>query len=67
MNTCRSNAAGRIRKLEEFPGAPLFQRLHRGIAPTANGDRLYRYAKNAIASADSVVRAMRDDRAAPDS
>lgn len=65
MNTCQSNVSARIRKLEAYLGGTLlFHRLHRSIAPTAKGERLYRHAKRAIASADEVVSAMREDLAA---
>ena len=61
LNTTQSNVSARMRKLEAFLGAPLFERLHRGIAPTAKGEKLYRYAKEVIASADRAVEAVRDD------
>lgn len=60
LNTTQSSVSARIRKLEEFLGAPLFQRLHRCIAPTAKGEKLYRYAKDVISRADRAVEAIRD-------
>lgn len=64
MNTSQSNVSARIKKLEAILGGPLFYRQHRSIAPTAKGERLYSHAKRAIASADDVVSAMREERAA---
>jgi DNA-binding transcriptional LysR family regulator len=65
LNTTQSNVSARIRKLELFLGTPLFLRLHRSIAPTAKGEKLYRYAKDVIARADRVVEAIRgNDEAA---
>ena len=61
LNTTQSNVSARIRKLETFLGTPLFERLHRRIVPTVKGEKLYRYAKEAIASADRAIEVMRND------
>ena len=64
LNTTQSNVSARIRKLEQEFEGPLFQRLHRGIAPTAKGVLAYRYAKEVIERADTVAEAIRIDDAA---
>ena len=37
-----------IHRLEEFVGAPLFVRLHRGVASTEKGELLYQHAKRVL-------------------
>lgn len=48
LDTVQSNVSSRIKKLEEFFSATLFERRARGIVPTAKGEHLYRYAKNVL-------------------
>ena len=64
LHATQSSVSGRIRKLEEELGGPLFQRLHRSIAPTPKGETAYRYAKGVIAKADIAVKAIRGEKAA---
>ena len=64
LNTTQSAVSARIKKLEEFVGAPLFYRLHRSIVPTAKGEKVYRHAKAVLAQADEAVKAILDDEAA---
>lgn len=61
QNTTQSAVSARIRRLEVFLGTPLFVRLHRSIAPTAKGERLYRYAKDVIERADRIAIAIQND------
>ena len=64
LGTVQSNVSVRIRSLEDFLGVELFQRRYRGIIPTDNGEKLYRYAKQVIETLDDVERAFRLPRAA---
>lgn len=64
LGTTQSNVSARIAKLEQEIGGPLFRRLHRAIAPTPKGDRLYRIATQMLAQADQADAAMKDDQAA---
>lgn len=56
LGTVQSNVSARIRNLEVFIGAPLFERRYRSIVPTEKGDRLYGHAKNLIATIDHTAR-----------
>jgi DNA-binding transcriptional LysR family regulator len=56
LGTVQSNVSTRIRCLEESLGAPLFERHYRGVVPTANGDKLYVYAKQVIETIDLTER-----------
>lgn len=60
LNTVQSNVSTRIRKLEEDIGAPLFERLHRSIRPTAKGDILYGYATRVFAEMSELEAAVRE-------
>jgi DNA-binding transcriptional LysR family regulator len=64
LGTVQSNVSLRIRNLEVFLGVPLFVRLHRSVAPTTQGDLLYRHAKRVIATLDETERAIRPTRVA---
>lgn len=59
LDTVQSNVSTRIRKLEQMVGAPLFERLHRSIRPTARGEILYRYATRVLAEVSELEAAMR--------
>jgi len=56
LHTVQSAVSARIRKLEALLGASLFQRMHRAIEPTENGERLYRHAKRVLAEVDDLPR-----------
>jgi LysR family transcriptional regulator, cell division regulator len=62
LNTVQSNVSARIRRLEDEIGAPLFERLHRSIRPTAKGEIMYRYATRVLAEVSELEAAMRVDR-----
>lgn len=64
LGTTQSTVSMRIHKLEQEVGGPLFQRLHRAIAPTRKGDKLYRHARRVLAQLDEADAAMKDDEAA---
>lgn len=64
LHTVQSAVSTRIRKLESTVGAPLFQRMHRGIAATSKGDLLYKHAKRVLEYLEEFEKAVRDDRAA---
>ena len=59
LGTVQSNVSARIRNLERFVGAPLFERRYRSIVPTEKGDRLYDHAKSLIATIDHTARLIR--------
>jgi len=60
LNTVQSNVSTRIRKLEDEIGAPLFERLHRSIRPTAKGEIMYRYATRVLAEVSQLEAAVRE-------
>lgn len=62
LGTVQSNISARVRRLENEIGAPLFERLHRGIRPTAKGEIMYRYAMRVLTDVSELEAAMRDDR-----
>ncbi len=64
LNTVQSNVSARIRRLEMQIGAPLFERLHRSIRPTAKGDTLYRYAKPVLENVSALEVAIKGKNAA---
>ncbi len=64
LHTVQSNVSARIRKLEDEIGAPLFERLHRSIRPTAKGDLMYKYATRVLAEVSELEAAMRDRQVA---
>jgi DNA-binding transcriptional LysR family regulator len=59
LNTVQSNVSARIRKLEDNAGVALFERLHRAIRPTPQGEIMYRYAKKVLADVSSLEDAVR--------
>lgn len=59
LGTVQSNVSARIRGLEKFLGAPLFERRYRGIVPTERGDRLYGHAKQVIAALDHTEQTIK--------
>ena len=44
LKVAQSNVSMRVLRLERLIGAPVFERRHRAIAPTARGELLYRHA-----------------------
>ena len=62
LNTVQSNVSARIRKLEDEIGAPLFERLHRSIRPTAKGDIMFGYATRVLAEMSELEAAMQRGR-----
>lgn len=59
LNTVQSNVSARIRRLERAIGAPLFERRHRGIEPTARGELLYRHAMRVLGELGELETAMK--------
>jgi DNA-binding transcriptional LysR family regulator len=59
LGTVQSNVSTRIRSLEGFLQVPLFERRYRQVVPTEQGERLYGYAKQVIASLDHTEREIR--------
>lgn len=64
LNTVQSNVSVRIKRLEHLIGAPLFERKHRAIAPTAKADVLYRHAGRIFAAVNELEIALRSKRVA---
>jgi DNA-binding transcriptional LysR family regulator len=59
LDMVQSLVSARIQRLEEFIGAPLFLRSHRGAMPTRRGELLYQHAKrilHEVAELESAVR-----------
>jgi len=59
LDTVQSLVSTRIQRLEQFVGAPLFVRLHRGVVSTEKGELLYQHAKRVlrdVAELESVFR-----------
>lgn len=60
LGTVQSNVSWRIRSLEAFLGAPLFERSYkRRITPTAAGEKLYEQAKKVLATIDFTEQLVR--------
>jgi DNA-binding transcriptional LysR family regulator len=64
LHTVQSSISTRILKLEREIGAPLFERLHRSIAPTAKGELLYRHALRVLAEIGELETAIKGKTAA---
>ena len=67
LDTVQSLISARIHRLEQFIGAPLFVRVHRGVLPTRKGEQLYQHAKRVVsdvAELESAVK-LRDAIALP--
>ncbi|MGV8919277.1 MAG: LysR family transcriptional regulator, partial [Pseudomonas sp.] len=58
LNTVQSNVTGRIRRLEEELGAPLFYRDSKGVSLTSAGERLLPYALHAAQILTDAKRAV---------
>jgi LysR family transcriptional regulator, benzoate and cis,cis-muconate-responsive activator of ben and cat genes len=59
LGTVQSNVSTRIRCLESSLGVRLFERRYRLVIPTENGEKLYGYAKQVIATIDTTVRELK--------
>ena len=59
LDTVQSLVSVRIQRLEQFVGAPLFRRLHRGVVPTPKGELLYHYAKLVLRDVSELESAVR--------
>ena len=57
LDTVQSLVSTRIHRLEEFIGAPLFVRLHRGVMPTTKGEVLFQYAQRVLLEVQAMERA----------
>jgi len=64
LDSVQSQVSMRMSRLEKSVGAPLFERLHRGIKATAKGDLLYRHAKRVLSEVGDLETAMRGRDAA---
>jgi DNA-binding transcriptional LysR family regulator len=64
LDTVQSQVSMRMSRLEKSIGAPLFERLHRGIKATAKGDLLYRHAKRVLGEVGELETALKDRDAA---
>lgn len=64
LDTVQSQVSMRMRRLEKSIGAPLFERLHRGIKSTAKGELLYRHAKLVFREMGELESALKDRDAA---
>jgi len=64
LDTVQSQVSMRISRLEKAVGAPLFDRLHRGIKPTAKGEVLHRHAKRVFSELGELESALKGRDAA---
>jgi LysR family nitrogen assimilation transcriptional regulator len=64
LDTVQSLVSTRIQRLEQFIGAPLFVRLHRGVASTEKGELLYQHAKRVLRELAELESALRERDAA---
>ena len=64
LDTVKSLVSTRIQRLEQFIGAPLFVRLHRGVVSTDKGELLYHHAKRVLQDVAQLESAFRERDAA---
>jgi DNA-binding transcriptional LysR family regulator len=64
LDTVQSLVSTRIQRLEQFVGAPLFVRLHRGVVSTEKGELLYEHAKRVLHDVAELESAFRQHDAA---
>jgi DNA-binding transcriptional LysR family regulator len=64
LNTVQSNVSTRVRRLERLIGAPLFERVHRTVTPTARGERLYRHARRVLDQVGELETIFRIEKSA---
>jgi DNA-binding transcriptional LysR family regulator len=50
----QSNVSMRVLRLERLIGAPVFERRHRAISPTARGELLYRHALRVLSEVEDL-------------
>ena len=62
LGTVQSNVSARIRNLEGALGVPLFERRYRRVAPTVDGDQLYRHAKKVLTTLSAAERAVKREK-----
>lgn len=62
LNMTQSAVSYQIKLLEEFAGAPLFQRLARGVALTAKGETVAPVIRRALADLGETFRSIREDQ-----
>jgi LysR family nitrogen assimilation transcriptional regulator len=63
LKVAQSNVSMRVLRLERLVGAPVFERRHRSIAPTARGDLLYRHALRVLGEVEELESTLRDREA----
>ncbi len=63
LTTAQSNVSVRVLRLEQLIGAPLFERRHRSILPTAKGELLYRHAKRVFTEIEELEATFKAQRA----
>lgn len=59
LDTVQSLISSRIHRLEQFVGAPLFLRFHRGVQPTGKGELLYRHARRVVREIEDMECAVK--------
>jgi general secretion pathway protein G len=62
LGTVQSNVSARIRNLEGSLGVSLFERRYRRVAPTVDGDQLYRHAKKVLNTLSEAERAVKREK-----
>jgi DNA-binding transcriptional LysR family regulator len=62
LDTVQSLVSTRIQRLEQFLGAPLFVRLHRGVVSTDKGELLYPHAKRVLRDVAELESALKEQR-----
>ena len=62
LGTVQSNVSARIRNLEGALGVSLFERRYRRVAPTVDGDQLYRHAKKVLTTLSEAERAVKREK-----
>lgn len=64
LRVAQSSVSWRIRNLEREIDGSLFERLQRGVRPTAKAEVLYRHAQKTLASLEETERAVRETKGA---
>jgi LysR family nitrogen assimilation transcriptional regulator len=63
LKVAQSNVSMRVLRLERLIGAPVFERRHRTIIPTARGDLLYRHAIRVLSEVEELESTVRSREA----
>ena len=63
LKVAQSNVSMRVLRLERFIGAPVFERRHRAIVPTARGELLYRHAVRVLSEVEELETTLRSREA----